>query len=253
MMDIHDLYSVVFQRKSIRKYELVPLAANTMTEIRDFVAVLQPFDASIRTEMKFMSPADVQHNLLRIKAPHYLAAFSEKKPGYLTNIGFMLQQLDLFLSAKGIGSCWQGIPRPVSQLRTASPLEFVIIMSFGMAREPLYRNSLREFKRKPLAAISSAAGLEELLEPVRLAPSATNSQPWFFAGDGRRLHAYCVKSNFIKALIYEKLNQVDMGIALYHLWLAARIAGRNAVFSQDAAASADPPDGYYYICSVELT
>lgn len=251
-MDNNDLHSIVYQRKSIRKYDLTPLADSTMAEIKEFVRSLRPLDATIKTAMKFVSQTEVHHNLLRIKAPHYLVAFSENKAGYLTNIGFMLQQLDLFLAAKGIGSCWQGIPRPTNEVRASSELEFVIVMSFGMAREPLYRNSIQEFKRKPLDKISNITGLNDLLEPVRLAPSATNSQPWFFTGDHHLLHAYCVKTNFLKALIYEKMNQVDMGIALYHLWLAAQTSGKNATFRQDAGAKANPPDGYYYICSVEL-
>jgi hypothetical protein len=137
-------------------------------------------------------------------------------------------------------------------VRADSELEFVIVMSFGMAREPLYRKSIQEFKRKPLAQVSNISGLDELLEPVRLAPSATNSQPWFFTGNNQLLHAYCVKTNFLKALIYEKMNQVDMGIALYHLWLAAQISGKKVTFSQNPGAKTNSPDGYYYICSVEL-
>nr|WP_243687870.1 nitroreductase family protein [Methanobacterium formicicum] len=27
-------------------------------------------------------------------------------------MGFLLQQMDLFFSAHGLGSCWQGIPQP---------------------------------------------------------------------------------------------------------------------------------------------
>ncbi|MDU4962265.1 MAG: nitroreductase family protein [Sporomusaceae bacterium] len=252
MIDIPDLYSMIFQRKSIRKYELEPLTAEAMAGISAFAASLRPLDASFRTEMRLLPPAAVKHNLLRIKAPHYLAAYSETGPLYLTNIGFMLQQLDLFLAARGIGSCWQGIPRPVSEVRAASELAFVILLSFGRAREPLYRNSRQEFKRKPLSQVTDVDGLDDLLEAVRLAPSATNSQPWFFSGDRRRLHAYCVKTNFLKALLYEQMNQIDMGIALCHLWLAAQTAGRTVAFVQDDAASANPPDGYYYICSADL-
>lgn len=251
-MDDKTLYSAIFRRKSIRKYDLTPLTDSTLERINGVVRCLRPLNAQIKTEMKFISQADVQHNFLRIKAPHYLVAFSEKRPGYLTNIGFMLQQLDLFLATEGIGTCWQGIPRPSKEVGAESALEFVIIMSFGLANEPLYRQSSGEFKRKPLSAISNIAGLDDLLEPVRLAPSATNSQPWFFTGDEKLIHAYCVKSNFLKALLYEKMNQIDMGIALYHLHLAAQVAGRTAVFSQHAGAKANPPDGYYYIGSVEL-
>lgn len=251
-MDDKTLYSTIFRRKSIRKYDLTPLADHMMDRIRDVVRCLRPLDAQIKTEMKFVSQTEVHHNFLRIKAPHYLVAYSEKKPGYLTNIGFMLQQLDLFLSSQGVGTCWQGIPRPTKEVSAEPDMEFVIIMSFGVAKEALYRQHIQEFKRKSLTQVSNIAGLSNLFEPVRLAPSATNSQPWFFTGNEKLLHAYCVKTNFLKALLYEKMNQIDMGIALYHLHLAAQMAGKTAVFSQHAAAKANPPDGYYYIGSVEL-
>ena len=124
-MENKDLYAAIFRRRSIRKYDLTSLDDATLAEIKAFVRDLRPLDNTIATEMKFAS--QTIYNLLRIKAPHYLVAFSEIKPGYLANIGFMLQQLDLFMSVKGIGCCWQGIPRPSSEVRASSKLEFVII------------------------------------------------------------------------------------------------------------------------------
>ena len=53
------------------------------------------------------------------EAPHFLAFFSEVKDGYAANAGFMMQQMDLFLSANGIGSCWQGGPKPIRESRAA--------------------------------------------------------------------------------------------------------------------------------------
>ena len=48
------------------------------------------------------------------------------------------------------------------------------------------------------------------LEPARLAPSAVNSQPWYFVHEGDTLHVYCSR----------KGSRLDAGIALAHLFVA---------------------------------
>ena len=48
------------------------------------------------------------------------------------------------------------------------------------------------------------------LEPARLAPSAVNSQPWYFTHDGDTIHVWCSK----------KGSRLDAGIALAHLYAA---------------------------------
>jgi hypothetical protein len=67
------------------------------------------FGIFVQTEIKIVGPDNVKIRVMK-KAPHYIAIFSETKEGYLTNIGFMFQQMDLFLSRNDIASCWQGIP-----------------------------------------------------------------------------------------------------------------------------------------------
>ena len=48
------------------------------------------------------------------------------------------------------------------------------------------------------------------LEPARLAPSAVNSQPWYFTHEGDTIHVYCSK----------KGNRLDAGIAMAHLYVS---------------------------------
>jgi nitroreductase len=248
-MKEQNYYQAIFKRKSVRKYDLTPLDDKTLKDISEKIRTLKPMYDNIMTEVKLISDKDVKA-FMQIKAPHYIVIFSEPKEGYLTNIGFMFQQMDLFLSANGIGSCWQGMPKPVKEIIHGSKLEFVIVLAFGKPLEPLYRENISEFKRKSTALISNITDADELLEPVRLAPSAVNSQPWFFTGNKNKLHAYCAKLNFLKAFIYEKMNKIDMGIALCHLWLAAQNAGKDVEFISDADANNNPPTGYYYNTTV---
>ena len=75
------------------------------------------------------------------------------------------------------------------------------------------------------------------LEPARLAPSAVNSQPWFFTHEGDSIHVYCAK----------KGSRLDIGIALAHLY----VANEESFHFFKADHITDLP-GYSYIGSVNL-
>ncbi|GAB4310613.1 MAG: nitroreductase family protein [Methanobacteriaceae archaeon] len=249
-MENEEYYKTIFKRKSIRKYDPKPLDEEKIDEIKSFTRSLKPLYPDIKTELKIISGEDVK-SLIQKKAPHYIAVFSENQEGYLTNIGFMLQQMDLYLSGHGIGSCWQGIPKPTKEVLKSSDLEFVILIAFGSPKEELYR-STSQFKRKSLNEITNIEGGDELLETVRIAPSATNSQPWYFTGNNDLIHCYCKKLNFLKAKLLAEWNKIDMGIALYHLTVSAKHHNKTAKIIQDPEGETNPPKGYYYIASVKI-
>lgn len=248
-MEQEILYDVIFKRKSVRKYGETALDKKTLEDISSYFATIKPMYKDIKIEMRIVKEESVK-NLLPIKAPYYILVSSENKEGYLTNAGFMLQQVDLFLSAKGLGSCWVGMAKPKKKIIKDSELEYVIALAFGNPAENLHREDLSEFKRKNIEEIRDANEEDELIETARLAPSATNSQPWFFRIDNSRIHAYCIKSNFIKAIVYKKMNQIDMGIAICHLWIAAKHCDNDLKFTIDKEAAENPPEGYYYITSL---
>jgi len=251
MIENKNLYETIFRRKSIREYDLAPLDGHTLAEIMAHTSALKPLYDDIKIEMKPLSQKDVK-GLFLAKAPHYLAVFSETKDGYLTNAGFMLQQMDLFFSANGIGSCWQGMPKPTKEILNSSKLEFVILLAFGKPRERLHRESLSEFRRKPLGEITDIKGADELLEPARLAPSAMNRQQWFFTGNASTIHAYRAKSSFLIAFMLEKVSKVSMGIAICHLWIAAKHFGKEVEFICDKEAQNNPPAGHDYVITITI-
>ncbi|MGF7117180.1 nitroreductase family protein [Methanobacterium oryzae] len=244
-----ELYETIFKRKSIRNYDLTPLDQNTLNTISTHLNDLESLYEDIKTEFKIIRTDDVKRRMMK-KAPHYIAAFSEVKEGYLTNIGFMLQQMDLFLSANGIGSCWQGIPKLKKEVLESEELKFIILIAFGNPNELLYRTNVSEFKRKPLKEMNDFNGLQELLEAVRLAPSATNSQPWFLKGDDNLIHVYAIKPGFVRGLVAKKYIPIDVGIALYHLKLSAEHMGKKTEILIDKKK--DNLSGYEYVASMKL-
>lgn len=246
-----ELYETIFKRKSIRNYDLTPLDKETLKEISNHLNNLKPLYNDIKTEFKIISENDVKRRFMK-KAPHYIIAFSENKEGYLTNIGFMLQQMDLLLSANGIGTCWQGIPKPKKEVLQSSNLEFIILMAFGKSNEALHRTNISQFKRKPLHEMSKVQSADEIVEAARLAPSATNSQAWFFTGDANIIHVYALKPGFVKGLLTKKYIPIDVGIALYHLKLAAEYFKNYAEIVFDKPAPDNSTKGYEHVASLKM-
>ena len=59
------------------------------------------------------------------------------------------------------------------------------------------------------------------LEMVRLAPSASNKQPWRVVVDNKVLHFFLKRTpNYNKNIVHADLQRVDMGIAISHVELA---------------------------------
>lgn len=246
------LYEAIFQRKSVRQFDMATLPAETLARLEEYAGSVQPLDATIPYAFIYLSAGEVR-NLLPVKAPHYICLYSEKKANYLLNAGFVLQQIDLYLSANNLASCWLGAARPTKEVpKLKNGLEYVIMLAFGNSGEPLHRTNTSEFMRKNLSEISSAAGAEEILEPVRLAPSATNSQPWYFSGDADHLIVSRRKLNLLRAAVYGKLNQIDIGIALLHLGLSLDQQGK-AVSYDFAPEEEAVPNGYEFMVQVKVS
>jgi nitroreductase len=250
-MNENNLYEAIFKRKSIRNYDSTPINQDLLKQISDNLESLNPLLTGIKTEFKIISPNQVSRKL-RINAPHYIAAFAEVKDLYKVNVGYMLQQMDLYFSASGLGSCWLGIPQPTKEVTDSSNLEFVILMSFGKAKETLYRTDVAEFKRQSLSNMTDIEGADELLEPVRLAPSAVNLQNWYFTGNKNEIHAYSAKSGFLRTIVGGSYYPVNMGIALCHLHLAAEHAGLKTKFVFDKSKVKSPPKNMEYVATLEI-
>jgi len=227
---------IICKRKSIRKYDHSPLEAATLEKVQAQIGAVTPLHPDIRFSIEIVSKTKGMFN---VKAPYFLLFRSEEKDGAYENIGYIGQQMDLYFSGSGLGSCWLGAAKP--EEKDASALPHVVSMAFGKPDEPLHRE-LSGFKRKTLEEISD--GADERLEAARLAPSAVNAQNWYFKAEDGKIHCYRKKSNNPLGFIYNKLHCIDMGIALYHI----AIESENFSFSREA----DAPErkGHVYMGTV---
>lgn len=229
-----NLKEQIYVRKSCRNY----LDGEVdMDLIHDFMSDAKPLVESIDYSYTILPESEVNVRT-RWTAPYYLALYSEKKENYLENIGFIFQQLSLYLQSVGIGNCWVGMASPKKKSD-----DFVITISFGKSDK--MTRDLSSFKRKDLDKISDFA--DDKLIPAQLAPSAINSQPWYFKHTDDGFDVYQVKQNILKRQVLKRWNPIDVGIALAHLYVS-----NEDTFNFVKKTSFENIKGYTYTGSVEF-
>ena len=236
-----DLKEMITKRRSFRKYTNEPVEEELLACIMAFAKRAKPLLPGIGVHMKVVTKEQVRF-MLPWKTPQLIAIYSEPKEGYLENAGFILQQIDLYIQSLGLGSCWLGLGK-MRMANTPEGMEFVILLAFGHSEESL-RGEAGEFKRLSLTEIADRE--DAALEPARLAPSSTNSQPWYFTHEGDRIHAYCSLKGLLRHKMLEYMNRIDMGIAFAHLYLT------NPETFRFSVEEAPQLPGYRYTGTVKL-
>lgn len=229
-----NLKEQIFVRMSCRNYSDDEI---DMDLIHDFMSNVRVLDDSLNYDYEILD-ADEVNIRTRWSAPYYLAINCDKGEGYLENIGFVFQQLSLYLQSIGIGSCWVGMASPKKKSNN-----FVIAIAFGKS-EKMTRD-LSGFKRKSLLEISDRE--DEILLPARLAPSAINSQPWYFKHTDDGFDVYQQKQNIIKRQVLKRWNPIDIGIALAHLYVS-----NEESFEFYKKANFEDIKGYTYTGSIKI-
>lgn len=228
MLDHELLYSAIRVRRSVRRYVLDPLTPQIINMVRIALTEVEPIDASIHTELRFYLNGDVKGY-----TPFGIAAFTEDTREGRLNVGYTLEQMDLWFAANGLGACWLGAARQPSNIPEG--LVYAASVCFGL---PLsrHRTKVSQFRRKPLAEITDIPDPGLILDTVRLAPSSLNRQPWYFTGSNEDM----VLSTK-KVIMRQRLTEIDAGIAMLYIDLTAEHMGHAAAFTLTEPGVEVPP------------
>ena len=211
-----NFYQEIFKRKSFHFF----IGGEKTTEddvnaISEFVKTVEPLYPDIKTEIKIVPEKETTCHR---GADYCILFYSETKGDYLRNIGYIGEQIDLFLTSINIGALWFGIGKPKET--KVNGLEYVIMIAFKRMPEKSFRKDMFKSKRKPIKEIWSGEQMD-IANIVRFAPSACNIQPWFVENNEGMLSIYRYKKPgkrgimpVDKVMLY---NRIDIGIFLYML------------------------------------
>ncbi|MDR1705247.1 MAG: hypothetical protein LBS19_11270 [Clostridiales bacterium] len=231
------LYPAIFFRKSTRSYGDSAVPEGKLDALKTFIPGAVPLLPGKKAAFDIHP-----HKGAAMK----IAAYAENDAASFINMAFMLQQMDLFLQANGVGALWSAMTRAAEKQRQG--LAFGICLIFGMAKESPVRSDISQFNRKQPADIANEPG-NPAIAAVRLAPSARNRQPWYLMCGKNTIGFYCKKGGFLDNTLLKGLNWFDMGIAICHAVLALQKEG----LTPNASVKTDAPDkeGFTYCVSVQ--
>jgi len=177
----------------------------------------------------------------------YLAGATGSGGFSLEDFGYLFELLLLKVTDLGLGSCWLGGSFTRSRFAKAMDLrEEEILPAVSPIGIPTKQRSFVDRvirwgagskRRKSWAELfydaETAAPLSEnragqfatALEMVRLAPSASNRQPWRCLKAGQTIHFCLQRFPGYRSLLQTDLQRIDMGIALSHFDLAMASSG----------------------------
>ncbi len=250
---------LIRRRSSVRKYRKQPIPAELRARLSDWLAAPPPGPFGNATRYRLVAVSEDSAEELKglgtygfIKdPPAFVVGGVRAGAGDLEDYGYVTEQAVLFATDLGLASCWLGGSFSKSSFAGRIDLEqdeiLPAVFSVGLATrrrgalDRLIRWQAGSAKRRPWEALffeaelghplteERAGDLAQALELLRLAPSASNRQPWRLVLCEQGLHLFLRRSpkyqRSMRVMGLVDLQRVDMGIAMCHLDLAVRATG----------------------------
>ena len=248
---------IIKKRFSCRTYADKPIEEETLQKLKEIMKSLPagPFcskprftlvnaDSSSPQEWKKLGTYGVIKN-----ARLFVAGAIKDTVNAMEDYGYCKELLVLRATELGLGTCWLGGTFSSSSFALAVDLQkdellpTVTPIGYPAQRKSLAEKMMRGVagsdKRKlwsdiffagdfstPLKA-EQAGIYAEVLENVRLAPSASNKQPWRVLYDAKRsvFHFYIARAFSYKLVGMVSLQDIDLGIAMSHFCLTLQELG----------------------------
>lgn len=247
---------IIQVRFSCRTYIDAPLGESKQEQIQLFIDSLPAGPFGTRPRFMLAAASEEDRSSLRglgtygfIRgAKAFIIGAAKPNGKWLEDFGYQMETIILYLTSLGLGTCWLGGSFTRSAFAKRISLKddehIPAVTATGefadtaSARRNLIRRFARGERRLPWDKLFfdrdfdhplTDSGTDQLaLEMVRLAPSASNKQPWRVVRDGDAFHFYLQRTPGYRESMLKKvlgifdLQRVDMGIALCHFDLTMK-------------------------------
>ncbi len=180
--------------------------------------------------------------------------------------GYLLENIILKMTDLELGTCWMGGTFKRSEFgKAVNVLENEVVPAITPVGYPTTTRSIRDqvirwgaksHSRKSWESVFFEGDFETrldrdilgeygvVLDMVRLAPSASNKQPWRIVHQGHHYHFFLKRMKYSHGKSVD-LQRIDMGIAMCHFELTARDLGLSGGWD-DHRPDLELPDYFEY-------
>lgn len=265
--DVLGAVEAIRARRSVRTFDGQPLSQKDAEMIESYASeASNPFGIPITWKIMDAEKEKLSSPVI-VGASHYIAGKMKRVPKAEEAFGYSFEKIVLFAQSHGIGTTWiagtmnrQAFEKAVGLgegevMPCVSPLGYPASkMSF---RETVMRGSIKADTRDDFSALffdgsfdtpltpDKAGRLKDVLEAVRLSPSAVNRQPWRVVISGGKAHFYEKRSGGYVSSDGWDIQKIDIGIALCHFDLSAKEIGLDTALTFDDPGFETGNDVYY--------
>jgi hypothetical protein len=236
---------IIKLRNSVRSYENTELSKEVKEKLQTYLDEINNsegvFGGKIRIKLVEKDNGDKEIKLGTygvIKgAKYYLVVACEKSKYDLEDLGFLFEKVILYCTSLGLGTVWMGgtfnkgnfskamqlkeneiqpIISPVGIESGKKSILSKLMGSNALKRKEFNQIFFNEKFDTPLT-YEEAKEYSEVLEMVRIAPSAMNKQPWRILKEGNNYHIYSDSKI--------EMGRIDIGICICHFSLVAKEKG----------------------------
>ncbi len=247
-----DLVEVIKKRRSWRTFTKETISGNYLAHLIQFIDEMAPAPFGSKIRFKIISGRELSSDELKGLGTYgvikncstFIVGAVQKGDHALVDFGHAMERIVLKTSQMGLQSCWLGGTFSRSNFSESIELEdneilpAVIAIGHGTEKRGVVDNIIawtaKSKNRHPSEKLffntdfsAPIVENEEIyFELVRLAPSASNKQPWRVVKHGDDfdfyLHRDAKYTKNLDRLRLVDLQQVDMGIALSHFEIGAK-------------------------------
>lgn len=255
---MESLYPFIFKRKSFHLFRCnktkeyyknsLFITNDELDNIYNFFSKTKHLIDDINVKIKIVKEESTN---CKRGAEYCILFYSEIKQNYLQNIGFIGEQIDLYLVSQDIGSLWYGIGRTDESYYDG--LSFVTMMGICKVPNDSFRKDMFKSKRKDISEIYDGNNYIDLINIARFSPSSCNTQPWFIKEKIHTLEVYRYKKEGKRGImpsdkvIYQNL--LDIGIFIYLLTL---ILNENKLKFTLTIYNDDPNNNNEYVHNADI-
>ncbi|MFX1284123.1 MAG: nitroreductase family protein [Promethearchaeota archaeon] len=251
------IVDIIPRRYSCRTYNVEPIDDIIKSNLIAFVKAdhISPFNGETRFELLEIPELDLKKKMQLgtygfIQGSQNFIVGATKESKYnLENFGYIMEELILFATDLGLNTCWVGGTfkrnKFAAQINIRDDEAVPAITPVGYAAQNrskvdrLARWGARSHRRHPWKNLffegdhkhpltrEKAARYNLPLEMIRLAPSASNRQPWRVIKDSKNFHFFILRKKSLSShfLSWPDFPRLDLGIAVCHFHLTAHEQG----------------------------
>lgn len=244
------IMDVIKYRTSIRTYDNKPLSEEIRDELQNHIDNVSsgPFDEKVR--FKIIDKPEKNNENVKLGtygvikgARAFIVVCIKKNNEALEQLGYSLEDIVLYATSLGLGTVWLGGTFNKGEFAKAIDIKeneiLPIVLPIGISAEKksltekMMRFVIGAKNRKSFNSIffkenfnkqldeAKAGEYSKPLEMVRLAPSASNKQPWRILVDDEGYHFFLHHAKGYRSMGFD-MQKIDIGIAMYHFEVSVK-------------------------------